>query len=212
MRGISNLVKSLIAQEFYSAFMLIDLNLNNTPFYFGTLPYDVNLKGHTYSPDHGLLTMETPKLGNSLTKDTYTIKFSDAGSETQPPFRFRAYCNNAPGSSSARIDAGFMNTSPASLISTSGFTIGVNQPILDQADLINMYDGVIDSLQYIMSEDNGIILEVKLTSPMGVLDASNVFYLTPHLLQRRTVGVYDTAFDNVSVSGKLQEILWGKIS
>jgi hypothetical protein len=160
----------------------------------------------TYRFDHGILSLEPPKLGNSLTKDSYTVKMAD------PTFQFKEDCVNAPVASSIRIDAGFMNTSQDIVYSHSGIPIAPGQPILDHYDLVNNYIGTIDSLQYVMSEKNGIVLELKASSPMGALDATNVYYLTPSFLQERTQGVYDTAFDYVVTPGNSVAIKWGKIA
>jgi hypothetical protein len=165
-----------------------------------------------YTPDHGLLRLEPPKLGNSLSKDTFTIKIAD------PYYDLRPYITNATGSAKFKIEAGFMaplDIRNVSLPIEQQGTVGdilwyKDRPILSEAHLVNVYQGVVDSAQYINSENEGIILEIRLTSPLGILDASSNFYATPNMLQRNAGGVYDTAFDNVSLAGKIQEIKWGR--
>jgi hypothetical protein len=218
-----------MASDFYNPFLIVELAFNGHPvapnsvalnpntYRWTTLPGNIFVFGNTYVPDHGLVTLEPPKLGNSLTKDTYTLKISD------PLYEIRPYITNACGSARAKISLGFIapfDITPVTSINgqTGNVTTTVlkDYPIAEDRHVINIYSGIVDSAQYIVSEETGIILEIRLTSPLGVLDASNNFYATADMLQRRvpnTNGVpnyYDTSFDNVSLAGKIQEIRWGR--
>lgn len=205
MRLTTQLVCNMIGQPIFSSFLMITLNFKGTSFYYTTLPFDVTLDGTTYSADNNFLTIEPPKTGNSLAKDTYTVKLAD------PQFLFKGYCENA-AASILKVRIGFINNGAAPVTSTGGTLFYLGQPILDKLDTILVYEGKIDNLQYVMGDDNGIVLEIKATSPMGALDASNVFYTTSHALLQRSPLIYDTAFDNVTIDSKAQLLLWGKVA
>lgn len=114
------------------------------------------------------------------------------------------------------VRGGFYNTTGEIVIPSVGSEVAPNEPILNSVDLIVIYSGYIDKVQYAIDEENGVILELECASPMASLDALNVFYSTTNSLKQRVpseqwAAAPDTAFDNVSLGGRSQEILWGKI-
>ena len=199
----------LISSGIYSGFYLIALDIGNPNLRYTTLPYDAKLGGVTYQSDHGLIGLDPPRLSNTTDREAFKIRFSD------PQFELAPLCKSMINAK-VSVRGGFYNTTGEIVIPSVGSEVAPNEPILNSVDLIVLYSGYIDKVQYAIDEENGVILELECASPMASLDALNVFYSTTNSLKQRVpseqwAAAPDTAFDNVSLGGRSQEILWGKI-
>lgn len=205
MRDLSNLVKNFLESDYFSTFVLIDIESNLAEFHLTTIPVDVVFNGVTYSADHSLSSLDTPKSSTSVDKATFKLTFADTD------FVFKTLAENAASCGRVKILTGFYNTSGAALNSTGGLRVQPDQPILDAKDMFRIYDGEIDQPRYTMSDSNGVLFELSCASPMAALDSVNPFYTSAHSLsQRKPANVVDTCFDKASISGTTVEILWGK--
>ena len=199
----------LISSGIYSGFYLLSLDVGNPSLKYTTLPHDVVVDGVTYTSDNTLAGLDPPKLSSNTDREAFKISFSD------PQFQYAPLCNKMMNAK-VTVRGGFFNTTGETLFPSSGLAVGVNEPILTSTDMITLYSGYIDVVRYTIDEENGVILELECASPMASLDALNVFYSTTNSLKQRVPSSIwaanpDTAFDNVALGGKSQEILWGKI-
>jgi hypothetical protein len=209
MRKFSQPVKTLLATGIYSGFFLIEMNIRGNPLRYTTLPYDVSVGGNLYSSDSNLAGVDPPKLSTSTDREAFKIKFAD------PEMTFSALCDEMINSR-VSVRGGFFNTTGSVLVDSVGQSIQPNNPLLNINDTLLMYKGFIDVVRYTMSEEDGVLLEIECTSPMASLDALNSFYTTTNSLRQRVpadiwAAAPDTSFDNVSLGGSAQELLWGKI-
>lgn len=209
MRKFSPLVTSLISSGIYSGFYLLSLDVGNPSLKYTTLPYDVVVDGVTYTADNTLAGLDPPKLSSNTDREAFKISFSD------PQFQYSALCRSMMNAK-VTVRGGFFNTTGGVVFPSSGLAVDVNEPILSSADMITLYSGYIDVVRYTIDDENGVILELECASPMASLDALSVFYSTTNSLKQRVPAAVwasspDTAFDNVSLGGRSQEILWGKI-
>ena len=200
---------SLLSGGIYSGFYLLEIDIGNPSLKYTTLPYDVTISGVTFSADNPLVSVDPPKLSNSTDREAFKITFAD------PQFEFAALCDNMINAR-VTIRGGFFNTTPEPLVTSEGVEVETTKPILNFADTIVLYKGFIDVVRYAIDDNNGVMLEIECASPMASLDAVNVFYSTTESLRQRVpsgtwASAPDTAFDNVSLGGRSQEILWGKI-
>lgn len=185
------------------------MHVGSTVLRYTTLPYDIVLENNTYSSDHPLVGVDPPKLSSNTDREAFKLRFAD------PEMNYSGLCNDMIN---ARISirGGFFNTTGSAIQATNGQLIEPNQAIVNPSDLLLIYKGFIDVVRYNLSEEDGAILEMECASPMASLDALNSFYTTTNSLRQRVpaaewAAAPDTAFDNVSLGGKSQEILWGKI-
>lgn len=205
MRTLSSLVKQLLNDDYFSTFALIDIVSNYAEFHLTTIPVDITFNGISYSADHSLSSLDTPKSSTSVDKATFKLTFADTD------FIFKPLAENAAACGMMKVMTGFYNTTGAPLTSSSGIVFGPDAPILDTKDMFCIYQGEIDQPRYTMSDNDGVLFELSCASPMAALDAVNSFYTSAHSLsQRKPLNVVDTCFDKVSISGKTVEILWGK--
>jgi hypothetical protein len=209
MRKFSPTVTRLLSEGVYSGFYLLELDVGNPVVRQTTLPYDVTLDQVAYSSDTDLIKLDPPKLSNTADREAFKLTFSD------PELKYAPLCDsmiNAP----VTVFGGFYNTTGADLPVSLGPPVSPNDPVLNSKDLLIIYSGFVDTVRYAINEENGVILEIECASPMASLDALNVFYTTQNSLRQRVPSsewsnAADTSFDNVSLGGRSQEILWGKI-
>lgn len=177
--------------------------------HYTTLPYNTTIDSILYDADNGLAGVDPPKLSDTVDREAFKIKFAD------PSLEFAGVAKELINTRVA-ILAGFYNTTGEYLQTSTGAMAAPNEALLNLQDTLTIYRGFIDSVRYTMSEENGTLLELECTSPMASLDALNSFYTTTNSIKQRVdAGTWsatpDTCFDNVSLGGKSQEILWGKV-
>jgi hypothetical protein len=209
MRKFSQTVKTLLATGIYSGFFLIEMNVGSRVLRYTTLPYDISIDGYDYLADTTLAGLDPPKLSNNTDREAFKIRFAD------PEMSFAGLCDEMMNSR-VSVRGGFFNTTGEPLLGSNLMMYDANEAITNIADTLVLYKGFIDSVKYAMSEENGVVLEIECASPMASLDALNSFYSTTNSLRQRIpaaewASAPDTAFDNLSLGGKSQEILWGKI-
>ncbi len=176
---------------------------------YTTLPYDTTINGILYSSDDSIASIDPPKLSDNADREAFKIVFAD------PDMSFSGLCDEMMNSR-VSVRGGFYNTTGDILVGSDNAVYEPNEPLLNITDTLLMYKGFIDSVRYAISEEDGVILEIECASPMASLDAVNSFYSTTNSLKQRVpasawIAAPDTAFDNLSLGGKAQEVLWGKI-
>lgn len=202
MKNISSVVRNFLASGNHTGFILVTIYANTTLRYT-TLPYSVNIGGNTFDADNNLVSVDPPKVAVSTDKASYRVVFTD------PEYSYAALGDSLLNSKVV-IEAGFINTSGASVILNSG-TYHVDEPILDTAALFKMYSGKVEKTSYVVSDDDGILFVIDCGSPMINMDTVNAFYTTKDAILQRSGTSVDTAFDYVSVSGIRRAIQWGKV-
>ena len=183
----------------YSGYYLVDIG----DLHYTTLQYDVTIGGQLYTKDNGLMSMDPPKLSNAADRSIFKIKLSDE------EMSFAPLCPVLLNSR-VRVRGGFYNTTGAAVAPTSGALVERNMPILCEEDMLIIYAGFISKLSYNITVSDGIILDMECSSPMASLDATNLFFTTNRGINQRTT-LPDTSFDEATLSGHSQEVLWGKI-
>jgi hypothetical protein len=208
MRKISTLVKNALSSGVYSGFLLVDIISQGNPLHFTTLPYDVRVGSQDYSTDNTLSFIDKPALATNTDKELYKITFAD-------PELLYASNAHALVNAEVRVRGGLFNMGSTDIVASDGVAYSSKRPILSPDDMLIIYAGVVDKTGYHVSED-GVTFEIECASPMSSLDAVNSLYTTRNSQQQRVPAAMwalapDTAFDNVSLGGKSQEFLWGKI-
>lgn len=188
---------------------MIELSYRNTTLRYTTLPYDVVISSVQYSADSSLAGVDPPKLSSNTDRESFKIRFAD------PLLTFSGIADELIGSR-VTIRGGFYNVTGQNLVASNGVTVKPNEPVLNYTDCIVMYKGFVDAVRYNISQEDGGIFEIECASPMASLDALNSFYTTTNSIKQRVpaaewANAPDTCFDNVSLGGTAQEILWGKI-
>lgn len=206
MKKLSDIVLDYLEDGFFSSFYLIKISLDSIDIYYSSLPYDVTFEGNLYIANSNLVNINAQKMSTIVDKETFKIKFAD------PDFIFRPYCDNMSVNGNISVRIGFFNTSNLPIYSTGNLgPFKPSTPILDPLDMITVYEGYIEKPTYIFSQNDGILLELECSAPLGALDANNVMYTsTFSLKQRIPYNVIDTCFDQITLGGKRQEILWGR--
>ena len=185
------------------------MNIRNVPIRYVTLPYDVTFDYNLYSADNTLAAIDPPKLSGNADREAFKVSFAD------PEMVMSGLCDEMINAR-ITIRGGFFNTTGDNLISSGNAIVEPNKPLLEKNDTLVIYKGFIDTVSYRMSESDGVLLDLECASPVASLDALNSFYTTRNSLRQRIpastwASGADTAFDNISLGGKAQEILWGKI-
>jgi hypothetical protein len=204
MRTFSANVDTLINRVDASAFYLVRV-LTTTSSVHDTLSlmhttasFDITVSGlGTFSSNNGLLSVEPPKLSNSVDRESYKIVYADASRAIISLF------DDGLTGAKATVWVGFYNTTAASI---SGIAPGL--PLTAISDLIIAYEGVVDTQGYTISpEDGTIIAVIECSSPVASLGLVRSFYTSKESMKQ--VNVSDTAFDQVQVGSK-QTFKWGK--
>lgn len=199
----------MLSNGVYNGFFLIEMAYDGIELNYTSLPYDVTINGVTYSSDNNLVSLDPPRLSNTTDREVYKIAFAD------PDFDF-APASQKMLNSRITIRGGWLNVMPETILDSDGIEVEVNYPILNLKDTLMLYRGFIDVVRYNINEESGVIFQIECASPMANLDALTAFYTTKDCLRQRVPAAVwntnpDTAFDNISLGGHAQEILWGKI-
>jgi len=190
MRTVSSNIRALVNNyDELKFFVLARIQLSSSSLGYSSLPYNVIINGVTYTSGT-LMDYDAPVTGTSLDKVDYQIVVSDP-SQTLENMLIEDKAFSAP----FYVHMGLYD--PDSKL-----------PLLDPADLITVYEGLVDTWVSQTSESEKQFL-IKGTSPMGALDWSNPFYTSPNTVKRYISG--DTTFD---LNGSLLEdeitLKWGK--
>jgi hypothetical protein len=199
MRAMSDLLKEVIASDYISAFLLVDVGPfeNNEYIRSTTLPYDFMFNATTFHSDARIINTELPKLSSSVDKGSYRIIIGD------PLFYFRETIERGITGVKIRVDAGFLNMSD---VAVQG--IAPNEPF-DSADMVyTIYEGVLDSSLYSISPDSEIILTLEGSSPMGAIGLKRTLLTSRDWLRQRFPN--DSSFDQVFVGSTNANLQWGK--
>ena len=88
-----------------------------------------------------------------------------------------------------------------------GFLDADGRPMLDPADIINVYNGTLDRPR-ISNDFEEVIVSLEGSSPMDAFDAVNVMMISKDVMNQYsdTDNSFDKVYDNVEI-----ELNWGKI-
>jgi hypothetical protein len=164
-----------------------------------TNSYDLTISGlGTFHSDGGLSIVQGPRQSTAVDRETYTVTYVD------PTFEKRALFEAGLTGSRLITRVGFFNTTSGTL---SGYAPG--QPILEPADILIAYSGVIDTHGYTIDPDGGAVVAVlEAASPMASLGLSRPFYTSREAMKQ--VNASDTCFNQISINQSKVTYLWGK--
>lgn len=199
MRKLSSNLQAILASSSLATFYLIKIVTPNTSVYDCSVDYPVTVPGvGTFTPSGTLINVEAPRLSEVVDREIYRIAFVD------PTFEKIALFEAGLTGSFLSAYVGFYNTTDATL---GGAEPG--QPLLNLADLVVAYAGIIDTQGYTIDPANGQITAViECSSPVANLGLART--LTTSKESLRQFSNSDTAFDQVYVGASQSSYLWGK--
>jgi len=192
---LSDTIKSIIDLDRVKYLFLVSIGSRH----YTSNPFDITLSnGITYISDGGLTNIDPPTFSNTVDRSTYSVGFTDVGSE------LKSYFEEGATGDSFSVRVGFYNTLD---VETEGVEVG---GIFTQiSNTILIYKGVVDSQNYSLSFDNGsLTAKIEGSSPMADLDLVNPFYTNKDSMQQINPG--DTAFDKVFDGSGQIKLKWGK--
>jgi len=164
-----------------------------------TAAFNITLTGiGTFTPNNDLLMLEAPRLSTQVDREAYKVAYADSSFEKISMF------------DNLLLNAQL--TSRVVFFNTLDYTLGgaePGQPLLEPADTIIAYSGIIDKPYYTINPDEGIVTAyLECASPMAALNMTKAFYTSKEGLHQRVTD--DTAFDKVFEGSKKYSLLWGR--
>lgn len=197
MRKVSSNVRTLLATDNPSSFYLVKIVTTSGTILDTTIPYNVTVPGiGLFSATNGLMAADPPKLSEIVDREVYKLTYAD------PNFEKIALFETVMTGSEVIVYVGFYNT-------TGAVFAGVNpgMPILDTADMLIAYAGVVDTHGYSIDAAEGTAIAlIECASPMATLGMSKSLLTNPASLKR--LNPSDTSFDQVFNKGA--RLPWGK--
>lgn len=198
MRIFSQNVLTLLSRDDIAVMYMVEMNIKGTVLRHANSPHDVTVQGiGTFQSENKLMIIEAPKLSKVVDREAYKIVYAD------PDFEFKELFDNGAVGSALTVYVAFINNTEFEL---GGAQPG--EPLLERADIIKAYEGLIDSHGYNVSEDGEVTVTLEASSPMADLDLKRGFYTTKDDIKRFNQA--DTAFDQVYEGSKQIDLIWGK--
>jgi hypothetical protein len=203
MLKLSNTVNQIIASRNIQYFFLVTIE-SASPI-FGTRrytsnPYDITMDDtFTYTSNNTLLSVDPPKLSNTVDRASYTLSFSDT------EFLFKSYFEEGATGDAVTVRLGFINSLDVTL---DGITPGNYFPQITNSVLV--YKGVIDGQKYQLEldEESSAVVQIECSSPMADLNLVKPFFTSKESMRQKNSN--DTSFDsNYQGSGQIK-LKWGK--
>lgn len=203
MLKLSNTVNQIIASRNIEYFFLVTIE-SASPI-FGTRrytsnPYDITMDDtFTYTANNTLLSVDPPKLSNTVDRASYTISFSDTD------FLFKSYFEEGATGDAVTVRLGFINSLDVTL---DGIAPGNYFPQI--ANSVLVYKGVIDGQKYQLEldEESSAVVQIECSSPMADLNLVKPFFTSKESMRQKNSN--DTSFDsNYQGSGQIK-LKWGK--
>lgn len=199
MRNFSTNIKALLLSE-HKSFYLIKVVSSSVSLYVTTAAYDISFEGHNYLSNSGLVAIDSPRLSQTVDRETYKLTYTD------PLFEVAAMFDVGITGAAVESLLCFYNTTGAAI---GGYAVGM--PILDRADMIVAYGGVVDSQGYTVSPQEGTVTAIlECSSPVASLGLVRSFFTSGQAMKARDAT--DVSFDQINVGSKKVGILWGKAS
>ena len=187
MRTFSPNVQAALDRDPIRVFYLIRLDLTYT-YRFTSFPSDITFDGGVYVSDGGVISVSSYRNNSVVDRAAYTVTFSD----NDELLRSEIKGNNVIGKPIS-VKVGFLDAD--------------GRPMLDPADIINVYNGTIDRPR-ISNNFEEMIVSLEGSSPMDAFDAVNVMMVSKDGMNQYsdTDTSFDKVYDNVEI-----ELNWGKI-
>ena len=166
---------------------------------YTTYPRDLTVVGlGTFSANNSISKFDPPVMEKASNREVYKLHFVDSD------FSMRSFAESSIIGSRVKVWLGVVNN--------TGQVIGgaaPDQPLLDLADLLLAFDGVIDNKIYTTSPLEGSnIFTIESTTPMASLKSVSAYMTSKDAVQN--LDSTDTAYDFVHKSSSPINLLWGK--
>lgn len=188
MISFSPNVMNALSEPTVDTFYLVRIgNLYKTTFYT-----DVPVSGQNYSADGTIVQVEPPQVSSTVDRQPFKLTFTDS------LFDRSSISNTGLIGTPVAVHVGFVNVST-----------GI--PYLDPADLVLIYDGVVDATGYAINTAaiGDSFLVVTCTSPMSDLDATAPFYGSQDFMDKMFPG--DTSFEQLFEGSGPIDLRWGRV-
>jgi hypothetical protein len=202
MRVLTSVVTTLLRSSGVEYFFLV--SINGTDF-STSLPYDVTMTdGRTYFADNGLVSVDPPRMSQTVDRESYKVQFAD------PSFLMRSYFENGAVGDPIEVRVGFMNPNVSGdMTGTGGVAVKPGAPFLDIRDTILAYKGTVDNHGYEIDFDNNTVLAtIEGSSPMSDLDLVVSFMTSKDSIKQ--YDATDTAYDQIYEGSGEIVTKWGK--
>jgi len=193
MRDFSTNIQSAFAQDSFTYFVLIEVDLPSGTEYYTSYHSDINWDGHVWLADGGIFSYDSPNFSSVVDKEAYKIVITDIDDYFYSQFKLGMVGR------SIKVYVGICDPT-------------TKKPLLDTdlngiSDIMNLYSGRVDSPNIDINWDTkNAVLEG--TSPMADLDQINVTMVSKDGMDQ--LSTTDTTYDRM-YEGSETQIAWGKI-
>jgi len=190
MRVFSPSVQRVLDSDVIKYFYLIDLEFSGgsgkNNYYFTSYSSDIFANGKNYVAEGGLFEIDSPSFSTIVDREAYKLSILDFRDEIAAEFKV-----NVVGKP-IKVKLGILDED--------------NHPLINAEDLIDVYDGYVDSPSVSIDWETKVA-HIEGTSPMSDLDSVNPFITSKSGMDQRSKS--DTSFDNIFSDSEV-EIKWGK--
>jgi hypothetical protein len=196
MRQVSQNIRTIFAADDPVSFYLVKLTTPTAQLLDTTLPFPVNIIGMgTFQPS-SLLSVDPPRMSDTVDRAVYKISYSD------DTFEKIAMFESGLTGSGIEIYVGYFNNTSATLGDAAP-----GQILRNKEDLLLAYAGVVDTQSYNVNPSEGkVVAGIECASPVASLGLSRAFRTSPEGMKR--FSAVDTSFSQVYVDGS--KLPWGK--
>jgi len=202
MRNIPSVLFEAMQRDHAISFLVVKIGptVNGAFIAYTTLPYQFPYGGTTYLPDNGLLAIDPPNLSEVMDRDSYKLTISD------PDFTLRATIeSNEFTGATVYVGAG--------LINTLDIVNGGTEPGEAYDWLMTVYAGYLDNVEYAITPNEEISLNLEGSSPMGSFDLTRSLMTSRNYLDKKYPNLpygRDTSYDQILIGSEKVNILWGR--
>lgn len=206
MRKLSGTVKTLLDQSMISVFYLIKMEFRPDAVTtvaiarYTDLGQSITIPGDgTYEPTE-LLSVDPPKISDTLDRSIYKIIFIDPQLTRRPLFE-----SNLNGTKIS-VKIGFFNNTENTI---DGVLPG--QPFTDPDDITVVYAGFVDTCSYNVDANEGIVTAtIECNNPMNTLNLTRALYTSREEI--RAINATDSSFDLCYTGSQKFSLRWGQES
>ncbi|MDH5182275.1 MAG: hypothetical protein OEX12_00160 [Gammaproteobacteria bacterium] len=199
MKTISDAMRDLLQREATESFLLVEIgpNLASQYFRYVTLPYDFTHETNVYSANHNIVSMDAPRLSNSVDKSTFKITLSDSNFAMRP--YFDAGAQGQLSGIPITVKGGFVNN-------TGQIEYGT-PPGFPYDEFFIIYSGDLNGANYAITLEEEVMLVIEGASPMAALDMSRSMMISKSYMSKKFNG--DTSYDEIYEGSDSISLAWG---
>lgn len=195
-RAMSTSVLRVLQTQQFASYFLVEFYAGSTAYRHTNCPYDLVIPSiGTFQAGKNLMTIELPKLSNSVDREAYKIVYAD------PFFEYRGIFDSGILGQSVKTYIVFICS-----VDEVGFPYAYGDVMVN--DPIAIYSGRVDSVSFNINTEDEILATMECTSPMGALDLVKTYNTSKDCITQ--YDATDTAYDQIYQGSRRMQFLWGK--